>query len=77
MIDAQLPLGFARTRVQWLKDGRKGFLITRLTGFYLRPIPCFQTYESGCEMNVMGICVRNAAYENVLFPSGSALMSNK
>ena len=26
MIDAQLPLGFAGTRVQWLNDGRKGFL---------------------------------------------------
>ncbi len=77
MINTQLSLRFARTRVQWLNDGRKGFLITRLTRFYLRPIPCFQTYEAGCEMTVVGICVRNAAYEIVLFPSGSALLSNK
>jgi hypothetical protein len=77
MIDAQLPLGFAKTRVQWLKDSKKGFLITRLTKFYLRPIPCFQTYETGCEMNVIGIYVRNAAYKIVLFPSESALLSNK
>jgi hypothetical protein len=58
-------------------NNNKDFLITRLIKFYLRPIPCFQIYETGCEMNVMGIYIRNAAYKIVLFPLENALLSNK